>query len=70
MWAREDMLGTLDGVALQVLNQMLRLDEETRAGAADSGDEEGCVCQRPSADKAAIMFHPAASSSSPVGGGA
>jgi hypothetical protein len=70
VWAREDVLGHLDGVALQILDRMLRLDVETRAEAVDSGDEEGCARQRPSADEAAITLRPAASSSSPVGGGA
>jgi len=70
VWAREDVLGRLDRVGLQVLDRMLRLDEESRAEAADSGDEEGCARQKPSADEAAITLRPAASSSSPVGGGA
>jgi hypothetical protein len=70
MWARKDVLGHLDGIVLQVLNRMLHLDEETRAEAAGSGDEEGYVRQRPSADEAVIMFCPAVSSSSPIGGGA
>jgi hypothetical protein len=70
VWAREDVLRCLDRVGLQVLDRMLRLDEESRADAADSGDEEGCARQRPSADEAAITLRPAASSSSPVEGGA
>ena len=67
VWAREDRL---DGVGLQVLDRILRLDEESRAEAVGSGDEEGCARQRPSADEVAITLRPAASSSSPVGGGA
>ncbi len=67
VWAREDVLGCLDRVGLQVLDQMLRLNEESGREAADSGDEEGCMRQRPSADEATIMLHPAVSSSSPVG---
>ncbi|KAF8274632.1 hypothetical protein EI94DRAFT_1793925 [Lactarius quietus] len=34
-WAREDMLGRLDGVALQALDRMLRVDEERRVVEAD-----------------------------------
>jgi hypothetical protein len=70
VWAREDVPGRLNRVGLQVLDRMLRLDEESRAEAADSGDEEGCARQRPSADEGAIKLRPAASSSSPVEGGA
>ena len=37
-WAREDVLGRLNIVGLQVPHRMLRLDEESRE-EADSGDE-------------------------------
>ena len=56
-WAREDALTRLDAVALQVLDRMLRVDEETRAKAG-SDEEEG---------KSPTMPHPVASSSSPAG---
>ena len=59
-WAREDVLGRLDVVGLQVLDRMLRLDEESRDEEGDSGDdleEEGEPSMTP--------HHPAASSSSP-----
>jgi hypothetical protein len=39
-WAREDVLARLDVVGLQVLDRILRLDEERRAEGG-SGDEEG-----------------------------
>ena len=56
-WAKEDVLGRLDVVGLQVLDRMLRLDEENRD--ADSGD--GLEENEPSI----MLHHPAASSSSP-----
>ncbi|KAH9971645.1 hypothetical protein BJV74DRAFT_889311 [Russula compacta] len=37
-WAREDVLARLDAVRLQVLDRMLRLDEEGRTEEAGSGD--------------------------------
>jgi len=39
-WAQEDVITRLDAVGLQVLDRMLRQDEERRAEAG-SGDEEG-----------------------------
>jgi len=50
-WAREDVFGRLDGIGLQVLDRMLRLDEERGVEAAEAADEE---------------VHPAVSSSSPA----
>ena len=40
MWARDDVLGRLYGVGQQVLDRMLRLDEEGGAEAAEAADEE------------------------------
>jgi hypothetical protein len=58
-WAREDALARLDAVALQVLDRMLRVDEERRSKAgSDDEEEEG---------KSSAMPHPVASSSSPAG---
>ena len=59
-WAREDALARLDAVALQVLDRMLRVDEERRvkAGSDDKEEEEGKPSKRP---------HLVASSSSPAG---
>jgi hypothetical protein len=64
-WAREDVLGRLDGVALQVLDRMLRLDEENKeeaddAGSGDDVEEEANVVE----GESSIKHHPAASSSS------
>jgi len=58
-WAREDVLGRLDVVGLQVLDRMLRLDEESRK-EADSGDE-----LEEENEPLITLRHPAASSSSP-----
>jgi hypothetical protein len=58
-WAREDALARLDAVALQVLDRMLRVDEERRVkDGSDDEEEEG---------KSSKMPHPVASSSSPAG---
>ncbi len=70
VWAKEDVLGCLDGIVLQVLDRVLPLNEESRAEAVDSGDEEGCMHQRPSMDEAAIMLCSTVSLPYPVGGGA
>lgn len=37
MWAREDVLGHSNDLGLEVLDRMVRLDEESRAEAAGSG---------------------------------
>lgn len=60
-WEREDALARLDVVALQVLDRMLRVDEERRvkAGSDDEEEEEE--------GKSSTMPHPVASSSSPAG---
>lgn len=55
VWDREDALARLDSVSLQVLDRMLRVDEERRAKAGSDDEEE----ER--------MLHPVASSSSPAG---
>ena len=57
-WAREDALARLDVVALQVLDRMLRVDEERRVKAGSDDEEEG---------KSSTMPQPVASSSSPAG---
>jgi len=59
-WAREDVLGRLDAVGLQVLDRMLRLDEEEIREGADSGDDLEEENEPPM-----TLHHPAASSSSP-----
>jgi len=63
-WAREDALGRLDGAMLQVLDRMLRMDEESR-GEADAGSakevaREGDVVE----GEPSITHHPSAPSSS------
>ena len=55
-WAREDALVRLDVVALQVLDRLLRVDEE-RGVKAGSDDEEG---------KPSTMPHPVAKTPPPV----
>jgi hypothetical protein len=60
-WAREDVLARLDVVALQVLDRMLRVDEEKRV-KDDSDDEE-----EDKEEKSSTMPHPIASSSSHAG---
>ena len=60
VWDREDALARLDSVSLQVLDRMLRVDEERRAKAgSDDGEEEERM--------SSTMPHPVASSSSPAG---
>ena len=59
-WAREDSLARLDGVALQAMDRMLRVDEErsgTPAAAASTSVLPGTPVAGPSTN------HPAASSS-------
>jgi hypothetical protein len=60
-WAREDAFAGFDAVALQVLDRMLRADEERRvkAGSDDGEEEEG--------KSSTIPHHPVASSSRPAG---
>jgi hypothetical protein len=54
-WARQDTLARLDADALQVLDRMLRVDEERRVKAGSDDEEEG---------KPSMVPHPIASSSS------
>jgi hypothetical protein len=63
-WAREDVLARLDITGLQVLDRMLRLDEErrTEASSGDEGEVVGRARRRSS-----TRLHPVASSSSPGG---
>ena len=60
-WARGDVLARLDVVALQVLDRMLRVDEERRVKAGSDAEEEG-------EGKSSTVPHPVASSSTPAGG--
>ena len=48
-WAREDALARLDAGALQVLDRILRVDEErrTKAGSDDEDEEEGKSSKMP-----------------------
>jgi hypothetical protein len=39
-WAREDALARLDAVALQVLDRMLRVEEERRVKAGSDDDDD------------------------------
>jgi hypothetical protein len=59
--AREDVLASLDGIGLQVLDRMLRLDEERRAEAGSDEEEEEMVRPRQRS------LHPVECSSSPGG---
>jgi hypothetical protein len=59
-WAREDALARLDAGALQVLDRMLRADEERKVKAGSDDEEEE--------DKSSTMSHPVASSSSSPAG--
>ena len=63
-WAREDALARLDPTGLQVLNRMVRMDEEKRfdAGSDDEGEAVGRPLRRSSRN-----LRPVASSSSPGG---
>ena len=63
-WARKDSLARLDGMALQVLDRMLRTDEERRVEASSDDGRE--VIDR-SRRRTSARFHPVASSSSPGG---
>lgn len=71
-WTREDVLARLDADSLQVLDRMLRLDEDRRTEEAGSGvegeKEEGegqdHARQRPATTGPSRAFHPMASSSS------
>lgn len=58
-WAREDALGRLDGVMLQVLDRMLRVDGESR-GEADAGSAKEVARE----GEPSIMHHPPVPSSS------
>ena len=62
-WAREDVLARLEIFELQVLDRMLRLDEESRVEAS-SGDEGEVVVR---ARRKSSTTLPVASSSSPGG---
>ena len=59
-WAREDTLARLDVVGLQVLDRMLRVDEERKVKAGSDYDEEA-------EGHPSTVPHPIASSSSLVG---
>ena len=63
-WAREDVLARLDSPELQVLDRMLRLDEERRV-VASSGDEREVIVR--ARRKSSTTLLPVASSSSPGG---
>ena len=63
-WERKDALARLDGMGLQVLDRILRTDEEKRAEA--SSDDEGEVVER-ARQRSSARLHPVASSSSPGG---
>ena len=63
-WGRKDTLARLDGMGLQVLDRMLRTDEEKRVEA--SSDDEGEVVKRVSR-RSSARLNPVASSSSPGG---
>ena len=50
MWAREDVLARLDGVALQAFDRMLRVDEEpvVVVGTSNHEDEDADALANPS----------------------